>query len=150
MSGREPQGLCAGSLLSHGVPADQDACVELFRLGVRQVSRRGRIVRPRVVVAVRDYGPAHVPVKDMALRGGAREVYLVEHGMAAALGMDIAVAEPRLEAVLTLSEDWFDFSVISLGGTLVSASAGIGVETLLEDARNHLRLRASFFRSAAR
>ena len=144
MLGREPGNIETMRLLEEGGPADLELCTGLFRFGTRQAARQRRLLRPRVLIAVRSHGPIHAPVKEMALKGGAREVYLIEHGMATAIGMGLEVEKPELKAVLSVSEDWFEFSVISLAGALTSTTGPIGVRTLIEDARNHLRLTKSF------
>jgi len=63
----------------------------------------------------------NVSVKQMAVGGGAREVFLIEMGMATAIGMQLDVQKPELKAVLTISDDWFEFAIISLAGVLAGA-----------------------------
>lgn len=82
----------------------------LFRFGLRKLLGGTILVRPRVLVAFRAYAPGRWSIKNMATAGGAREVSLIEMGMATAIGMQLDVQEPAIKAVLSVSDDWFEFS----------------------------------------
>lgn len=60
--------------------------------------------------------------------------------MATAIGLKLDVQKPEIQAVLTVSEDWFEFAVISLAGELVNVGGPIGSRSFVEDLRNHLVL----------
>jgi rod shape-determining protein MreB len=80
----------------------------------------------------------------MGTAGGAREVYLIELGMATAIGMQMDVQKPELNAILSVSDDWYEFAVIALAGVLSGTSGAIGRRTLVEDIQNHLSLHRKF------
>ena len=94
MLGCEPDAIEVTRLLADGGPADLDGGGDLCRYGIRAIGRRGRPLRPRVLVAVRTHGPIMAAVRQMVLQSGAREVYLVEHGMATALGLSGCSTDP--------------------------------------------------------
>jgi rod shape-determining protein MreB len=144
MMGRAPSGISVIRVLAEGVVADQDAAVLLFRFGLRKLLGRAVLVRPRVLIAVRTHEPGKYSARNMATEGGAREVYQIEMGLATAVGMQLDVSQPELKAVLSVSDDWFEFAVISLAGRLCGTNGAIGSRALVEDIQNHLTLRRQF------
>lgn len=144
MLGREPNNISVVRVLVEGVIADQQSAESLLRFGLRKVLGGAVLVRPRVIIASRTYDPGKWSVKNMGTVGGAREVYLIEMGMATAIGMQLDVQKPEIKAVLSVSDDWFEFAVISLAGVLVGANGAIGIRTFVEDIQNHLTLSRQF------
>lgn len=144
MLGREPNSISVVRVLVEGVIADQQSAESLFRFGLRKLLGRTVLMRPRVILAFRPYEPGKWSVKNMATVGGAREVYLIELGMATAIGMQLDVQKPELKAVLSISDDWFEFSVISLAGVLSGTNGAIGSRALVEDIQNHFTLVRQF------
>ncbi|MEI6149715.1 MAG: rod shape-determining protein [bacterium] len=144
MLGREPNNISVVRVLVEGVVADQQVAEALFRFGLRKLLGGTMLVRPRVLIAFRTYDPGKWSVQNMATMGGAREVYLIEMGMATAIGMQLDVQKPELKAVLSISDDWFEFSVISLAGVLSGANGAIGARAFVEDIQNHFTLIRQF------
>jgi len=144
MLGRAPGNITVVSTLAEGIPADHQAAELLFRFGLRKLLGGALLLRPRVIVAVRNYEPVKLAVKNMAIAGGAREVYLIEMGMATAIGMDLEVEKPEIKAVLSVSNDWFEFAVISLAGVLAGTNGAIGTKSFVEDIQNHCVLAGHF------
>lgn len=64
--------------------------------------------------------------------------------MATAIGMGLEVHEPRLKAALTISEDWFEFAIISLAGVVSGTGGATGTRNFVEDIQNHLSLKCGF------
>ena len=137
MLGKTPVNIRVERVLVEGMLVELRYAVSLFKMGLRTVRGGSFGLHPRVVVSLRTAGPVRWAVKNSAIEGGAREVYLLHVTMASAIGLDLDVQQPELKAVLTVSDDWFEFSVISLAGELVSAGGPIGSRTFAEDLRNH-------------
>ncbi len=140
MLDREPDGISVCRVMAEGVISDQQAAQALFRYGVKNIEKQKFLVRPRMLVACRSDEPGKLFVKDMAEAGGAREVFLLDMAMATAIGMQLEVTEPEINAVLSVSDDWFAFAVISLAGVLSGENGAIGIRSFVEDIRNHLLL----------
>ncbi len=96
MLGREPGDISVISVLTEGIINNYEAAVSLFRFGLRRLAGR-LLVRPRVLIARRPYDPGKRAVYGFALAGGAREVYLIEIGMATALGMHLERPDARIK-----------------------------------------------------
>jgi actin-like ATPase involved in cell morphogenesis len=103
------------------------------------------LINPRIIIAclVTDE-PGKLAINTMATKGGAREVFLIEMGMATAIGMKLDVEKPEVKAVLSISDDWFEFSVVSLAGVLSGVNGAIGSQSFMEDIQNHLILAQQF------
>jgi len=144
MMGRAPDNISVGRVLSEGFITDKDLASALFRFGLRKLLGQFTLVRPRVVIALRSSDPGKCAAMSMANEGGARETFLMEMGMATAIGMQLDVQQPNLKAVLTMSDDWFEFAVISLAGVVVGTNGPIGTQAFVEDIRNHLTLTRQF------
>src|SRR5712691_5560632 len=96
MLGRTPGHILAIRPLKDGVIADFDAAERMLRYFITKVHQRNALVRPRIVVGVPS-GITQVEkraVRDSALHSGAREVYLIEEPMAAAIGAGLPIQEP--------------------------------------------------------
>lgn len=144
MHGKEPNRISVVKVMAEGMIADQELAESLFRFGLRKLLGGLVLIRPRVIIASRTYDPGKWAVKNMGTNGGAREVYLIEMGMATAIGMQLDVQKPEIKAVLSVSDDWYEFSVISLAGVLSGTSGGIGSRTFVEDIQNHFHLARQF------
>lgn len=144
MLGREPGNISVSRVMDEGVVSDSQTAEALFRSGLRNVLGGTGLVRPRMLIAARSYDPGRQLVKNVATAGGAREVYLIEMGMATAIGMQLEVQKPEIKAVLSVSDDWFEFSVISLAGGLAGTHGAIGSRAFVEDIRNHITLTRQF------
>ena len=104
---------------------------------------RHNVVRPRVVVGVPS-GITEVEeraVEESVLSAGAKEVYLIEEPMAAAIGAGLDVAEPNGNIIVDIGGGTTEVAVISLGGIVVSNSLRIAGDELDEDIRNYVKRR---------
>lgn len=144
MLGQVPDGVVVVKVLVEGNIVDQQLAGSLFHFGVRSVLGRIVLVGPKVVIAYRAGRPSRELVLSTVTEGGARKLYVIEMGMATAIGMQLDVREPEPKAVLSVSDDWFEFSVLSSGGTLSLANGAIGSRTFVEDIRNHFVLTHQF------
>jgi len=118
MLGRTPGNIHAIRPMKDGVIADFDITEEMLRYFIQKVCGRRKILRPRVLVAVPS-GITEVEtraVKESALRAGAREVFLVEEPMAAAIGVGIPVQEPCGNMIVDIGGGTTEVAVISLAG----------------------------------
>ena len=108
---------------------------------IEKVGRRYNVGRPRVVVGVPS-GITEVEeraVEESVLQAGAREVYLIEEPMAAAIGANLDVAEPSGSIVVDIGGGTTEVAVISLGGIVVSTSLRIAGDELDEDIINYIK-----------
>ncbi len=118
MLGRTPVGIDAIRPMKDGVIANFDITEEMLRYFIHKVTGRHKIMRPRVLVAV-PTGITEVEtraVKESTLRAGAREVFLVEEPMAAAIGVGIPVQEPSGNMIVDIGGGTTEVAVISLAG----------------------------------
>lgn len=126
--GRTPNGIVAVRPLREGVIADYEVTEQMLRYFLEQACGRNRILKPRVMVCIPS-GVTDVEeraVKQAALASGAREAFLIEEPMAAAIGagMDIYTASGNL--VCDIGGGTTDVAVISLGGIVSKTSLRVG------------------------
>ena len=122
MIGRAPAQLTVVRPLANGVIADFEVAAEMLRYFLRQVG--GRYSRARVVLCVPS-GVTEVEkraVEEAALEAGAREAYLIEEPVAAAIGAGLPVAEARGNMIVDIGGGTTEVAVVSLGGIVVSQS----------------------------
>ena len=108
---------------------------------ISKVCQRYNVVRPRVVVGVPS-GITEVEeraVEESVLQAGAKEVYLIEEPMAAAIGANLDVAEPSGSIIVDIGGGTTEVAVISLGGIVVSHSLRIAGDELDEDIVNYIK-----------
>ncbi|HYX78425.1 MAG TPA: rod shape-determining protein [Solirubrobacterales bacterium] len=127
MLGRTPGTIRAIRPLKDGVIADFDVTEEMLRHFIQRV-HQNRFAHPRVVVCVPSgvTGVEKRAVEEACLSAGARQAYLIEEPMAAAIGAGLPVAEPTGSMVLDVGGGTSEVAVISLGGIVVSESIRIG------------------------
>ena len=141
MLGRTPENIRAVRPMSDGVIADYTATRLLLRNILKKVNQKYNSRRPRAVVGV-PYGITEVEeraVEESTIFAGAREVYLVEEPMAAAIGAGLHVEEPSGSMVVDLGAGTTEVAVISLGGIVVSNSIRIAGDELDEDIINYIK-----------
>ena len=141
MLGRTPDTIKAVRPLKDGVIADFTATQLMLKNIVSKVCQRYNAGRPRVVVGVPS-GITEVEeraVEESVLRAGAKEVYLIEEPMAAAIGANLEVAEPSGNIIVDIGGDTTEVAVISLGGIVVSNSIRIAGDELDEDIVNYVK-----------
>ncbi|MRJ06616.1 MAG: rod shape-determining protein [Epsilonproteobacteria bacterium] len=124
MVGKTPKDIIAIRPMKNGVIADFHITEEMIRYFIQRAHNRRGLIRPRIVICV-PYGLTQVErkaVKESALSAGAREVYLIEEPMAAAIGAGLPVKEPQGSMVIDIGGGTTEIGVISLGGLVVSKS----------------------------
>ena len=128
MIGRTPGNIVAIRPMKDGVIADFDVTQAMLKYFIRKAMRCKSFVRPRVVVGVPS-GVTEVEkraVIDAAQQAGAREAYLIEEPMAAAIGAGLPVEEATGSMVVDIGGGTTEIAVISLGGIVTSRSIRIG------------------------
>jgi rod shape-determining protein MreB len=136
MLGRTPGSISAIRPMKAGVIADFEITEAMLRYFIRRVQNRRRMVRfrPRVIIAVPS-GITEVEkraVKDSALHAGAREVYLIEEPMAAAIGVGLPVQEPAGNMIVDIGGGTTEVAVISLAGIVFCRSVRVGGDEMDE------------------
>ncbi len=128
MIGRTPGNIVAVRPLKDGVIADFDVTEAMLRHFIQKVHNRRWAVRPRVVVCVPS-GVTEVEkraVYEATMQAGAREAFLIEEPVAAAIGAGLPIQEPAGNMVVDIGGGTTEVAVISLGGIVCSASIRIG------------------------
>ena len=141
MLGRTPEKIRAVRPMKDGVIADFTATQLMLKNIIYKICRRYSIGKPRVVVGVPS-GITEVEeraVEEAILQAGAREVYLIEEPMAAAIGANLDIAEPSGNIIVDIGGGTTEVAVISLGGVVVSNSIRIAGDDLDEDIVNHVK-----------
>lgn len=142
MIGRTPGNIIAIRPLRDGVIADFDMTQSMIKYFINKALRnRTFLVRPRVVVGV----PSGVTaveeraVREAALQAGAREAYLIEEPMAAAIGAGLPVHEPTGNMIVDIGGGTTEVAVISLGGIVTSRSVRIASDEMDEAIISHVK-----------
>ena len=141
MLGRTPEQIKAVRPLKDGVIADFTATQLMLKNIIGKVEKRYSIGRPRVVVGVPS-GITEVEeraVEESVMQAGAKEVYIIEEPMAAAIGAGINITEPSGSMIVDIGGGTTEVAVISLGGIVVSNSLRIAGDELDEDIVNYIR-----------
>ena len=141
MLGRTPGSIVAIRPLKAGVIADFEITEAMLRYFIQKVHNRRRMVRPRVVVAVPS-GITEVEkraVKDSALHAGARDVFLIEEPMAAAIGVGLPVQEPAGNMIVDVGGGTTEVALISLAGIVYSRSVRVGGDEMDEAIVQYLK-----------
>lgn len=128
MIGRTPGNIIAVRPMKDGVIADYDVTETMLKYFIEKVSPKPRLFRPQVVVCIPS-GVTSVEkraVLEAALQAGAKNTYLIEEPMAAAIGAGIDIYEPSGNMVVDVGGGTTDIAIISLGGIVVSQSLRIG------------------------
>ncbi|WP_425060620.1 Cell shape-determining protein MreB [Sporomusa carbonis] len=134
MIGRTPGNIVAIRPLKDGVIADFDVTQAMLKYFIRKAMDSKSFIRPRVVVGVPS-GVTEVEkraVIDATIQAGAREAYLIEEPMAAAIGAGLPVHEPTGNMVVDIGGGTTEVAVISLGGIVTSRSIRIGGDEMDE------------------
>lgn len=128
MLGRTPASIIAIRPLRDGVIADFETTEAMLEYFIKRVHSRRPLVRPRVIVGV-PFGITEVEkraVRESAESAGAREVYLIEQPMAAAIGSGLPVTEPSGNMIVDIGGGTTEVAVISLAGIVFSRSIRVG------------------------
>lgn len=124
MVGKTPGNIEAIRPMKDGVIADFDMTEKMIRYFIEKTHRRKSFLRPRIIISV-PYGLTQVErkaVRESALSAGAREVFLIEEPMAAAIGASLPIQEPKGILVVDIGGGTTEIGVISLGGLVISKS----------------------------
>ncbi|MFP6639871.1 MAG: rod shape-determining protein, partial [Myxococcota bacterium] len=141
MLGRTPGSIRAIRPIKDGVIADFEVTEAMLRYFIARAHNRRLIARPRIVVCV----PPCITsvekraVRESALSAGAREVFLIEEPMAAAIGAGLDVTAPTGNMVVDIGGGTTDVAVISLSGIVTSRSARTGGDKMDEAIVNYVR-----------
>lgn len=142
MIGRTPGNIVAIRPMKDGVIADFDVTQSMIKYFINKALRgRTFLVRPRVVISV----PSGVTaveeraVREAALQAGAREAYLIEEPMAAAIGAGLPVHEPTGNMIVDIGGGTTEVAVISLGGIVTSKSIRIAGDEMDDAIIQHVK-----------
>jgi rod shape-determining protein MreB len=139
--GRTPSSISAVRPLKNGVIADFEVTQEMIKYFIRKVHNRRSLLHPRIVIGIPS-GITEVErraVQESAEQAGAREVYLIEEPMAAAIGADLPISEPHGNFIVDIGGGTTEAAVISLGGLVVSKSIDIAGDEMDEAVMMHFR-----------
>src|SRR3989442_996238 len=141
MLGRAPGNIVAIRQLKDGVIADFDVTEKMLHYSISKVHRRRTLVRPRIVIGVPS-GITQVEkraVRDSAMQAGAREVYLIEEPMAAAIGAGLPIQEPGGNMIVDIGGGTTEVAVISLSGIVYAKSVRIAGDEMDEAIVQYIR-----------
>ncbi len=134
MLGRTPGNIVAIRPMKDGVIADFEVTEAMLRYFIRKAHNRRALVRPRIIICV-PFGCTEVErraVKESAESAGAREVYLVEEPLAAAIGAGLPITEPSGNMIVDIGGGTCEVAVISLGGIVRSQSVRVAGDKMDE------------------
>lgn len=143
MLGRTPESITAIRPMKDGVIADFSITEEMLRRLIRKVNNRRTLVRPRIIICV-PHGITEVEkraVRESAESAGAREVYLIEEPMAAAIGAGLPITEACGSMILDIGGGTAEIAVISLKGIVYSHSIRVGGDKMDEAISNYIKRR---------
>ena len=141
MLGRTPGNIIAIRPMRDGVITDFEVTEAMLRHFIRKVRHRRFQIRPRIVIAIPS-GITEVErraVKESAERAGAREVYLIEEPIAAAIGVGLPIQEPVGNMIIDIGGGTTEIAVISLAGIVFSKSIRIGGDEMNEAIVEYLK-----------
>lgn len=124
MVGKTPGNIKAIRPMRDGVIADFDMTEKMIRKFIEKAHGRTSLISPRIIICV-PYGLTQVErkaVRESALSAGAREVFLIEEPMAAAIGAGVDIREPQGNLVVDIGGGTTEIGVVSLGGLVLSKS----------------------------
>lgn len=143
MLGRTPGNVSAVRPIRDGVIADFEVTEAMLRHFIQKASNKRTFVKPRIIICV-PYGITEVEkraVKESAESAGAREVYLIEEPMAAAIGAGLPVTEPSGNMIVDIGGGTTEVAVISLAGIVYSKSIRVGGDKLDEAILQYVKRR---------
>ena len=132
MVGKTPANIEAIRPMKDGVIADFDMTEKMIRYFIEKTHRRKNFLRPRIVISV-PYGLTQVErkaVRESALSAGAREVFLIEEPMAAAIGASLPIQDPKGNLIIDIGGGTTEIGVTSLGGLVISKSIRVAGDKL--------------------
>jgi rod shape-determining protein MreB len=141
MLGRTPGSIVAIRPMKDGVIADFDVTEAMIRYFITRAHQRTTLVKPRVIIGV-PFGITEVEkraVKESAQIAGAREVYLIEEPIAAAIGAGLPITEPSGNMIVDIGGGTTEVAVISLSGIVYSRSVRVGGDKMDEAIVQHMK-----------
>ena len=143
MVGRTPAHIVAIRPLVDGVVSDFEVTEQMLKYFINKVHREGFTLfpRPRVIIGI-PYGVTEVErraVEEAAINAGAREVYLIEEPVAAAIGARLPIQEAAGSMIVDIGGGTTEVAVISLGGIVASRSLRIAGDEMNEDIKDYAR-----------
>ena len=141
MLGRTPGNIMAIRPMKDGVIADFEITESMLRHFIRKVHNRTTLIRPRIIICVPS-GITQVEkraVRESAESAGAREVFLIEEPMAAAIGAGLPITEPTSNMVVDIGGGTTEVTVISLAGIVYSKSVRVGGDKMDEAILQHIK-----------
>jgi len=141
MLGRTPGNIIAIRPMKDGVICDFEITEAMLRYFIKKAQRHWKLRSPRIVIAIPS-GITEVEkraVKDSAERAGAREVFLIEEPIAAAIGASLPIQEPVGNMIIDIGGGTTEIAVISLAGTVFSKSIRIGGDEMNEAIIEYLK-----------
>ena len=141
MVGKTPGNIKAIRPMKDGVIADFDMTEKMIRKFIEKAHGRSSLISPRIIICV-PYGLTQVErkaVRESALSAGAREVFLIEEPMAAAIGAGINIREPQGNLVVDIGGGTTEIGVVSLGGLVLSKSIRIAGDKIDLAISNYVR-----------
>src|SRR5881396_1647710 len=141
MIGRTPAHIRAIRPLRDGVIADFDITEKMLRYFIQKVHHRRFMAKPRVVVCVPSgiTGVEQRAVEEATMAAGARQAFIIEEPMAAAIGAGLPIHEPSGNMVVDIGGGTTEVAVISLGGIVTSTSIRVGGDELDEAIVAHVK-----------
>lgn len=141
MVGKTPGNIKAIRPMKDGVIADFDMTEKMIRKFIEKAHGRSSLISPRIIICV-PYGLTQVErkaVRESALSAGAREVFLIEEPMAAAIGAGIDIREPQGNLVVDIGGGTTEIGVVSLGGLVLSKSIRTAGDKIDQGIINYIR-----------
>jgi len=141
MLGRTPGNIVAIRPMKDGVIADFEVAEAMLRHFIRKVHNRRSLVRPRIIICIPS-GVTQVEkraVRESAESAGAREVFLIEEPMAAAIGAGLPITEPTSNMVVDIGGGTTEVAVISLAGIVYSKSVRVGGDKMDAAILQHIK-----------
>ena len=141
MLGRTPANIVAIRPMKDGVIANFEVTEKMLRYFIQKVHHRKSLVRPRIVICIPSGGTQveRRAVKDSAIQAGAREVYLIEEPMAAAIGAGLPIQEPTGNMIVDIGGGTTEVAVISLSGIVYANSVRVGGDEMDEAIVNYIK-----------
>lgn len=141
MLGRTPGNIIAIRPMKDGVIADFEITQAMLRHFIEKVHNRRTLVRPRIIICVPS-GITQVEkraVRESAESAGAREVYLIEEPMAAAIGAGLPITEPKANMIVDMGGGTTEVAVISLAGIVYSKSVRVAGDKMDDAILQHIK-----------
>src|SRR3989442_3520061 len=141
MLGRTPGNIVAIRPMKDGVIADFEITAAMLRYFIRAAHNRSTLVKPRIIIAIPS-GITEVErraVREAAKSAGAREVYVIEQPIAAAIGAGLPITEPSGNMIVDIGGGTSDVAVISLAGIVCAKSVRVGGDKMDEAITQHIK-----------